>query len=85
MTVDELLKATAVYSANDACTALGEYLAGSDEAFVKMMNDRAEQLGMTNTHFENCTGLAVSVRAILPSSIASTISSSGIILVTEAG
>lgn len=57
MTVDELLKATAVYSANDACTALGEYLAGSDEAFVKMMNDRAEQLGMTNTHFENCTGL----------------------------
>ena len=57
MTVDELLKATAVYSANDACTALGEYLAGSDEAFVKMMNERAEQLGMTNTHFENCTGL----------------------------
>lgn len=57
MTVDELLKATAVYSANDACTALGEYLAGSDEAFVKMMNDRAEQLGMTNTHFDNCTGL----------------------------
>ncbi|MBQ8764070.1 MAG: D-alanyl-D-alanine carboxypeptidase [Clostridia bacterium] len=57
MTVDELLKATAVYSANDACTALGEYIAGSDEAFVKMLNDRAEQLGMTNTHFENCTGL----------------------------
>ena len=57
MTVDELLKATAVYSANDACTALGEYIAGSDEAFVKMMNDRAKELGMTNTNFENCTGL----------------------------
>lgn len=57
MTVDELLKATAVYSANDACTALGEYIAGSDEAFVKMLNDRAAQLGMKNTHFENCTGL----------------------------
>ena len=57
MTVDELLKATAVYSANDACTALGEFLAGSDEAFVKMLNDRASQLGMKNTHFENCTGL----------------------------
>ena len=57
MTVDELLKATAVYSANDACTALGEYIAGSDEAFVKMLNERAMQIGMTNTHFENCTGL----------------------------
>ena len=57
MTVDELLKATAVYSANDACTALGEYIAGSDDAFVKLLNERAEQLGMTSTHFENCTGL----------------------------
>ncbi len=57
MTVDELLKATAVYSANDACTALGEYIAGSDEAFVKMLNDKASALGMKNTHFENCTGL----------------------------
>ena len=57
MTVDDLLKATAVYSANDACTALGEYLAGSDEAFVKMLNERAAELGMKNTHFENCTGL----------------------------
>lgn len=57
MSVDELLKATAVYSANDACTALGEYVAGSDEGFVAMMNERAQQLGMKNTHFENCTGL----------------------------
>ena len=57
MTVDDLLKATAVYSANDACSALGEYLAGSEEAFVKMLNDRAKELGMNSTHFENCTGL----------------------------
>lgn len=57
MTVDDLLKATAVYSANDACTALGEYLAGSDEAFTAMINERAKQLGMKNTHFDNCTGL----------------------------
>lgn len=57
MTVDELLKATAVYSANDACTALGEYIAGSDEGFVMMMNERAQELGMKNTHFDNCTGL----------------------------
>lgn len=57
MSVDELLRATAVYSANDACTALGEYIAGSDEGFVVMMNERAAELGMKNTHFENCTGL----------------------------
>lgn len=57
MSVDELLRATAVYSANDACTALGEYIAGSDAAFVENMNQRAAQLGMENTHFENCTGL----------------------------
>ncbi|MBQ7548870.1 MAG: D-alanyl-D-alanine carboxypeptidase, partial [Clostridia bacterium] len=57
MTVEELLKATAVYSANDACSALGEYVAGSPDGFVMMMNERAEQLGMKNTNFENCTGL----------------------------
>ena len=57
MTVNDLLKATAVYSANDACTALGEHVAGSDEAFVQMMNEKASELGMTNTTFENCTGL----------------------------
>lgn len=57
MTVDELLRATAIGSANDACTALGEHLAGSEEAFVKMMNERAAELGMTNTHFDNCSGL----------------------------
>lgn len=57
MTVDELLRATAIGSANDACTALGEHIAGSEEAFVSLMNERAKQLGMENTHFDNCTGL----------------------------
>lgn len=57
MTVDELLKAVAIASANDACCALGEYIAGSETAFVKMMNEKAEELGMKNTHFENCSGL----------------------------
>lgn len=57
MTVDELLRATVIASANDACTALGEHLAGSEEAFVSLMNKRAEELGMKNTHFVNCSGL----------------------------
>ena len=57
MTVHELLKATAVASANDACTALGEKIAGDEDTFVAMMNDKAKELGMVNTHFENCSGL----------------------------
>lgn len=57
MTVDELLRATAIYSANDACEALGEHIAGSEEALVSMLNKRAAELGMANTHFDNCTGL----------------------------
>ncbi len=57
MTVDELLKATAVASANDASEALAEYVAGSATAFVAKMNERAKELGMHDTHFENCTGL----------------------------
>jgi len=57
MTVDQLLKAVAISSANDASVALGEHIAGSEEAFVDMMNQRAAQLGMENTHFLNCTGL----------------------------
>lgn len=57
MSVDELLRATVIGSANDACTALAELVAGSEDAFVAKMNDRAEQLGMTGTFFENCTGL----------------------------
>ena len=57
MSVDDLLKASAVASANDACEALAEYVAGSSDAFVRQMNERAQQLGMNDTHFENCTGL----------------------------
>ncbi len=57
MTVHELLKATVIASANDACTALGEYVAGDETAFVGMMNEKAKELGMTNTCFENCSGL----------------------------
>ena len=57
MSVDDLLKASAVASANDACEALAEYVAGSSDAFVRQMNERAQQLGMSDTHFENCTGL----------------------------
>lgn len=57
MTVDELLRAIAIYSANDACEALGEHIAGSEEALVAMLNNRAAELGMKNTHFDNCTGL----------------------------
>ncbi len=57
MTVDELLRAVAVGSANDASCALAEHLAGSEEAFVEQMNERAAALGCTNTHFCNCTGL----------------------------
>ena len=57
MTVDELLKATVIASANDACVALGELISGSEEGFVALMNERAKQLGMNNTTFINCTGL----------------------------
>lgn len=57
MTVDDLLRATVIASANDACVALGELVAGSEEGFVGMMNERAKQLGMNSTVFKNCTGL----------------------------
>lgn len=57
MTVDDLLKATVIASANDACVALAELTAGSEESFTELMNRRAAELGMTDTHFENCTGL----------------------------
>lgn len=57
MTVDDLLKATVIASANDACVALGELVAGSEEGFVALMNQRASELGMNSTTFKNCTGL----------------------------
>ncbi len=56
-TVEELLKAVAVHSANDASVALAELVAGSEEAFVAMMNQRALELKMMNTKFLDCTGL----------------------------
>ncbi len=56
-TVDTLIKCIAVASANDGCVAMAEYICGSEEEFVKQMNQRAEGLGMTNTHFVNCNGL----------------------------
>lgn len=57
MTVHELLKATVIASANDACVALGELVSGSEEGFVALMNARAKELGCNNTNFINCTGL----------------------------
>lgn len=57
MSVHEMLKCIAVSSANDCAVAMAEKIAGSEEAFVKRMNERAQQLGMQDTHFLNCTGL----------------------------
>lgn len=58
-TVENLLKAIAIRSANDASIALAVHIAGSEEAFVNIMNERASQLGMGNTNFENSSGLPV--------------------------
>ena len=57
MTLKELLLAIAVGSANDACVAVAEHLYGTHEAFVKVMNDKAQELGLKNTHFVNAYGL----------------------------
>ncbi len=57
MTVEELLRAAIIGSANDAATLLGEYVSGSETAFIDLMNKRAKELGMNNTNFENATGL----------------------------
>ncbi|TBL80012.1 D-alanyl-D-alanine carboxypeptidase family protein [Paenibacillus thalictri] len=57
MTVQDMLKGIAMASGNDASVAMAEKIAGSEQAFVQMMNDRAKQLGMKNTHFVNCNGL----------------------------
>lgn len=56
-TLDTMIKCIAVASGNDACVAVAEYIAGSEEEFVKLMNQRAEELRMDNTHFEDCCGL----------------------------
>jgi D-alanyl-D-alanine carboxypeptidase (penicillin-binding protein 5/6) len=57
MTVEDMLKGIAMASGNDASVAMAEKIAGSEEAFVQMMNDRAVEMGMKNTHFANCNGL----------------------------
>lgn len=59
-TVDTLIKCIAVASGNDASVAMAEYIAGSEEEFVRMMNEKASQLGMENTHFADCCGLTAS-------------------------
>ena len=56
-TVESLLKCIVIASANDAATAMAEYIAGSEEAFVKKMNQRARELNMKHTQFSNCCGL----------------------------
>ena len=55
--LSELLKTVIVASANDSAVALAEHFAGTEESFVRLMNTRAEELGLTNTHYANCTGL----------------------------
>lgn len=57
LTVDGMLKAICVNSANDCVVAMSEFIAGSEEAFVQMMNDKAKELGMNDTCFKNCHGL----------------------------
>lgn len=59
MTVDEMLKAILVVSANDCTVAMAEHLAGSEEAFVTLMNEKAKELSMENTNFKNSTGLPI--------------------------
>ncbi|MGN0377442.1 MAG: D-alanyl-D-alanine carboxypeptidase family protein [Suilimivivens sp.] len=56
-TLDTIIKCIAVASGNDASVAAAEFIAGSEEEFVKMMNDKAAELGMNDTHFEDCCGL----------------------------
>ncbi len=57
MGMEDMIKSVVVSSANDCATALAEHVAGSESAFVERMNQRAQELGMSDTHFVNCTGL----------------------------
>lgn len=57
ITVDDLMKGISVASGNDATVAMAEYISGTEEKFVKRMNDKAKELGLKNTNFINCTGL----------------------------
>ncbi|BAH06201.1 D-alanyl-D-alanine carboxypeptidase family protein [Clostridium kluyveri] len=56
--VEDLIKGIGIASGNDAAVAMAEYLGGTEEAFVQLMNKRAKELGMNNTQFKNCTGLS---------------------------
>ncbi|MBO7292578.1 MAG: D-alanyl-D-alanine carboxypeptidase [Clostridia bacterium] len=67
MSVEELIKCVVIASANDAAYALAEHISGSEEAFVRRMNERAAELEMKNTHFENTNGLDDTVTAHLTS------------------
>lgn len=59
MTVEELLKGISIASGNDATVAMAERISGSEESFVKKMNDKVKELGLKNTHFSNATGLTI--------------------------
>ncbi|WP_018131916.1 D-alanyl-D-alanine carboxypeptidase family protein [Effusibacillus pohliae] len=59
MTLEDMMKGIALGSANDASVAVAEHLAGSEEEFVRLMNQRAQELGLKDTHFSNCNGLPV--------------------------
>ena len=64
MSVSDMVKSIAVSSANDCACAMAEHLAGSESAFVDLMNQRAQELGMADTHFVNCTGLDDGAEAV---------------------
>ena len=67
MSVEDMLKSVIIASANDAACALAEFVAGSETAFVKAMNDKAQELGMNNTVFENTNGLDDTAKSHLTS------------------
>lgn len=69
MSVEDLLKSVVISSANDAAVALAEFVSGSEDAFVSQMNERARQLGMKNTSFENTNGLDDTAKAHLTSAM----------------
>lgn len=68
-TVEDMIKCIIISSGNDAAVAMGEHIAGSEEAFVKMMNEKAEKLGMKNTVFKNACGLEASGHVTTPRDI----------------
>ena len=57
MSAEDMIKSVVIASANDAAVALAEHISGSEDVFVKKMNEKASSLGMTNTNFENTNGL----------------------------